>query len=185
MQDEWRRRFLDDGEVEVRVARRIGGFGMLAVALGFGIPSVYFLVTPRAVSFYGLGGLRLAGVLGLVLAVPALLYALRMLLKPVVLLRLDRDGLRTTHAPLAYWHEVEGARTWRTGSLTLASIALAPSFWERVEHEDPQRARRLRMHAVGGGDRVGHVVVPSGAPGGGDALVALILWAKHEVQQPR
>jgi hypothetical protein len=185
MREEWRRRFLEDGEVEVRVSRRIGGFGMLAGAIGFGIPTVYFLWTPRASSMFGLGGLRFAGVLGLVLVVPTFVYAVRMLLRPATLLRLTQEGIETRHAPLAYWHEVEGARPWRTEGLTLASIALAPSFWERVEAEDPKRARRLRLHAVGSRQREGHVVVPAHASGGGEALVKLVLWARQQVEQPR
>ena len=185
MREEWRRRFLEDGEVAIRVSRLRGGLGMLAGAIGFGIPTVYFLWTPRASGMFGLGGLRFAGVLGLVLVVPTFVYAIWMLVHPMLLLRLTQEGLETTHAPLAYWHEVEGARPWRTEGLTLASIALAPSFWERVEAEEPKRARRLRLHAVGGGNRQGHVVVPGHAPGGGEALVKLVLWARQQVQQRR
>jgi hypothetical protein len=186
MRDEWRCRFLEDGELEIRVSRARGGLGMLAGAIAFGIPTLYFLWTPGSSGMFGLGGLRFAGVLGLVLVLPALYFAVRILARPMLLLRLTQDGLETMHAPLATWDEVQGARPWRApGGLTLASIALAPSYWDRVEAQDPALARRLRGHAVGGGDRKGHVVVPGGAPGGSEALVELVLWARHQVQQPR
>jgi hypothetical protein len=182
MVDEWRRQFRDHGEVEVYVSRRIGGLGMLAGAVGFGAAALYLLLIP-ATGRLPAGVLRFGGVVGLLLALPALAYAVRMLVRPMLLLRLDREGLATTHAPLARWEEVEGARTRHSQGLALAEVLLADGYWQRMEAEDPTVARRLRAHAVGG--RADTVVVPSGAPGGGDALVRLILWARQEVESAR
>jgi hypothetical protein len=75
------------------------------------------------------------------------------------------------------------ARTRHSHGLALAEVLLAEGYWQRMEAEDPKVARRLRRHAVGG--KADTVVVPSGAPGGGDALVRLILWARQEVGSVR
>ena len=178
MLDEWRQHFLEDGEVEVRVSRRTGGLGMLAGGLAFGVPGVYFLVTPGVANPFGLGPSRVVGVIGVLMGVAGLAFGIRMLIRPVLLLRLDREGLETMHAPHARWQEFEGARTRRTFSVTLAEISLGETFWQRVATTDPRQAKRLRSHAVDG--RQGTIVVPAPVVGGADALVRLVLWAREQ-----
>ena len=181
MLDEWRQRFLEDGEVEVRISRRTGGLGMLAGGLAFGVPGVYFLVTPGVANPFGLGPSRVVGALSLLMGSLALACGLRMIVRPLLLLRLDPEGLETAHAPHARWQEIEGARTRRMSGLALAEISLGSSFWERVEATDPKRTKRLRSAARG--FTPGAVVVPAHAPGSGEAVVRLVLWAREEVDR--
>ena len=181
MLDEWRRRFLEDGEVEVRVSRRTGGLGMLAAGLGFGLPGVYFLVTPGVANPFGLGPSRVVGVIGVLMGLVGLTYGIRMLARPILLLRLDRNGLQVAPAPPATWDEVEGAQPRRMLGSTLAEVTFGPTFWERVEAGDPKRARGMRNDAIGGNE--GSLVVRGPAPGGVDAMVRLVLWAREEVDR--
>jgi hypothetical protein len=183
VQEEFRRWFLERGEVEMYASRRTAGWGMLGIGVAFALAGVFLLSIPAGASSRPPALLNLGGTLGLLMGVAGLAFGVWVLVRPMRLLRMDRDGLTTYHAPFAHWHEVQGARIERAG-ITVAWIRYAPSFWERIAEEEPRRARRLGVRPDGSRRRE-EVVVPGGAPGGGETVRDLVLWAKQQVEQPR
>jgi hypothetical protein len=176
MQEQWRRAFTDDGEVDVRVGPGTA-LGMLVLGVLFGATATYLLLTPGA-GLAPVGMLRFAGVITTPLALASLLYGVWMLVSPIRVIHLDQRGVQARKAPRAAWDEVEGVRTYITAGMTFAAVRFTPHYWERVEREDPELARKLRRDRDA---QEGEVSLPGGNAGGGDAVQRLVLWAKQRV----
>lgn len=175
--EQWRQEFLDRGAVEVRAGRLALGGSVLAGGLVAGAVGLYLLVTPGSASFLPLAGLRVVGVVGVAAALATVPFGLRMLRSPRLIVRLDHGGLTPGASPPARWDEVQGADTKRIGGLDLATVRLDEGYWSRVRETDPEAMRDLeRSQSVAGRDRV---LLQAGAPGGGEAVMRLILWARE------
>lgn len=175
MLEEWKRRFEETGEVEVRASRRAAVLRVAAALVMFGLAMVLLLLPG---SRYPLLLVRSIGWVGALFFGGALVVMVRHLLVPPVLLRLDQRSLMVRFLPPATWDEVLGASTTQYGGWTLTSIQLVPRFWLRAEPSGPPQ--RLERRFATSGVRQGSAKVGPMIPGGADDLTRLVLWARQQ-----
>ena len=173
---EWKQRFEETGEVEVCVSRRGASIG-LAIGLVMFALSMVLVLMPG--SRYPLLLVRTIGWTGAVFCGVGLIVAVRFLLVPPVLLRLDQRTVTARYLPPATWGEVLGASTMQNGGWTYTTLLLAPTFWARAEPRG-LRERLHRFRATAGAGQ-GEGLVGPAILGGADDLTRLVLWARQRV----
>jgi hypothetical protein len=180
MLDEWQRRFSEDGEVTIHLGRRRAVLTAVIAAV-FLLAGVGLLVVPAAgAATRGLDGLRpVAAAAGLLLGLVGGAVALRSLVRPLVVVRLDREGVAVPMNPGIPWEDVVDVGEVRLTGQRLVTVETSDAYAVRAAAAGGARGRLARMNA--GIIGPGRVSLRPGAQGGDEAVAALLRWAHRRM----
>ncbi len=143
MYEHWKAAFERDGQATIRHSRKTG-FWLLIGGLGFIAAGLYLLTMPLRsafASFFGTASGRIAGGLGVLLGLLAVMGALAFfLVRPALIVKLDGYGVTPGRGLPIAWDEITGVSLRRVHTMTLPTVRVRV----RIRH-----ARRA-VHGLAG-----------------------------------